>query len=529
MRKIHWLILTFIIILAASLRFYKLGLIPGGFHADEASFCYNAYSIMKTGRDEFGAYLPVIIRQLDMWAPALYAYITIPFIALWGLTEFAVRLPTAVFGLLFVPLAFFLTREITHNKEVSLATALLMAISPVQITLSRVQSDPMLTVVLICFGLYLFFLAKRKKSLKLFTLAFIVWLFSLFGHFLSRTFLPIFIPVLLLDFHKEFSARFKIILAALFLVLIIIPTGLSVLGNNGANRYNQLSIFQNPGARLVLEERIREDGQNNVLLTRFFHNKLISFSESFLNNYFTYFRYDFLFNDKANSKREIIPDIGLFYASDLILFMIGLYFLIKKKEPWLPFLLFWILIGPIGPALAVDETPNIHRFLIAVVPILIIMAYGIVGVFSTKSKIRPFIILLFIFLYAYNLSYYLHQYYVHESKHQPWFRNYGYKEMISYVSKIKNNYSKIYTTKSLGNPYIFFLFYWQYDPLTYQRLGSPGDIVYIPSDCPSDLHKKGILYVDKGECEITNTHLKLLKKIRREDDTVAFQLVEYID
>ena len=43
MFKKHIVILLFIIITAASLRFYQLESIPSGFHADEAAFGYNAY------------------------------------------------------------------------------------------------------------------------------------------------------------------------------------------------------------------------------------------------------------------------------------------------------------------------------------------------------------------------------------------------------------------------------------------------------------------------------------------------------
>ena len=49
LNKLWWLIP--ILLLAAFLRFYKLGQVPSGFVNDEAAFGYNAYSILKTGRD----------------------------------------------------------------------------------------------------------------------------------------------------------------------------------------------------------------------------------------------------------------------------------------------------------------------------------------------------------------------------------------------------------------------------------------------------------------------------------------------
>ena len=43
-----------IIILAFILRFYKLGQIPPSLDWDETAHGYNAYSILKTARDEYG-------------------------------------------------------------------------------------------------------------------------------------------------------------------------------------------------------------------------------------------------------------------------------------------------------------------------------------------------------------------------------------------------------------------------------------------------------------------------------------------
>ncbi len=52
-----------ILILAFILRFYKLGTIPKGLDWDENSNAYNAYSILKTGRDEYGKFFPLYNRQ----------------------------------------------------------------------------------------------------------------------------------------------------------------------------------------------------------------------------------------------------------------------------------------------------------------------------------------------------------------------------------------------------------------------------------------------------------------------------------
>ena len=55
MKNWHRLVIIGCIALAIMLRFWKLGTIPEGFHPDEAAYGYNAYSILKTGKDEYRA------------------------------------------------------------------------------------------------------------------------------------------------------------------------------------------------------------------------------------------------------------------------------------------------------------------------------------------------------------------------------------------------------------------------------------------------------------------------------------------
>ena len=97
--KKYWL-LIFALLLGAFLRLYQLGSLPNALTWDEAALGYNAYSIIKTGRDEFGKLLPIVFKSFGDYKPGLYVYLVIPSVAIFGLNEFAVRLPGALFGVL---------------------------------------------------------------------------------------------------------------------------------------------------------------------------------------------------------------------------------------------------------------------------------------------------------------------------------------------------------------------------------------------------------------------------------------------
>ena len=116
LRRYRLLFLIGIIFFAAVLRLYQLGVTPVSPDWDEVALGYNAYSIIQTGKDEYGAFLPVVLRSYDDYKPALYTYLAIPPIFVFGLTVFATRLPSAIFGILTIFITYLLIREVFKKK-----------------------------------------------------------------------------------------------------------------------------------------------------------------------------------------------------------------------------------------------------------------------------------------------------------------------------------------------------------------------------------------------------------------------------
>src|SRR3989344_941144 len=157
MPKFNWILIP-VILLAAVLRFYKLGQNPPSLDCDETAHGYNAYSILKTGRDEYGNRFPLSFRSFGDYKPPLYVYLSAIPISLFGLNEFSTRFISMLFGSLSVVVAYFLVREMFESKPkwFYLIFTIFFTISPWHIQFSRVAFEANLALFFVISGLVLF-------------------------------------------------------------------------------------------------------------------------------------------------------------------------------------------------------------------------------------------------------------------------------------------------------------------------------------------------------------------------------------
>src|SRR3990172_5340154 len=134
--KNNWLLVTLVVLLAFFLRVNKVTEVPPSLNWDEVSIGYNAYSILKTGKDEWGEFLPLHFKSYGEYKLPAQIYASIPAIAIFGLNEFGVRITPVVYGTLTVFLLYLLVQELYRKKEISLISSFLLAISPFHIQLT---------------------------------------------------------------------------------------------------------------------------------------------------------------------------------------------------------------------------------------------------------------------------------------------------------------------------------------------------------------------------------------------------------
>jgi 4-amino-4-deoxy-L-arabinose transferase-like glycosyltransferase len=137
-----------VVVLAGVLRLPGLDHFPPGLHQDEAANAWNAWCLLKTGRDQVGVRWPIFyMRELGGYRTPMFAYVLLPFQALGGMNLWTSRLPAALGGLTTILLIYWVGARL-FGRGTGLAAAALLTLSPVHIQLSRYGNETSLTPLL---------------------------------------------------------------------------------------------------------------------------------------------------------------------------------------------------------------------------------------------------------------------------------------------------------------------------------------------------------------------------------------------
>ncbi len=466
------IILILIITLGFLLRVVAVDKFPAGFNADEAAIGYNAYSILKTGRDEYGEILPLSFKSFGDYKPGLYFYFVIPFVAVFGLTEFAIRIPSVLLGTGMIFLIYLLANQIFKNQKIGLAASLFLAINPWAIHFSRGGWETNAATFFITLGVYLFILGLNKNKFLFYSL--LSFLVSVYLYQSPRLVAPVMVlgfgVVYWKDILKIIKTNWKKTLVSCVILLVLgLPVAFQFLSGGGSQRFQGLSFLSDDGPATRVNELRGQHTDPNGLIAKSEHNKLTVYGLSFLGHYLDHFSSDFLFVNGDPLIRNKTPETGQFFVIQAIFLIIGLLFLINFQSKLKYLLILWILIAPLASSLTY-QSPNAIRSLSMVIPLTLIMSLGLIGLFQILKK-KPLqiaasvIIVLFL---GFEFTHYVENYYIHSPKRYPLSWEYGFSEMVQKLNKYEGQFNKVVITDRYDQPYILLLFYKLYDPAKYQ-------------------------------------------------------------
>jgi len=525
------LYIILIIILTVFLRVYKLDKIPNGFYDDGASQGYDAYSILKSGKDRYGNSFPLLFRSFDDYIPPFYNYSLIPFIWVFGLNEFAVRLPAALSGILSVILTYLIAKKL-FNKKTALLSAFFLSVSPWGLVYSRYAFPS--TLLLFFFLLGFYFILNYDNNKRYIIASAVPFALTFYSYATSKLFMPLFIIGFIMIYRKELiKYKKELIIALVLFILIISPSVYLTFYGPGNQRFDEISIFKSDrpvNVPVAAEEKI-----GYVLMS--------------LKNYLKHFSFDFLFLSGDPNIRHSVSGIGQLYLFDFVLILVGLFLfaLNRKKEHKL--MAFWILIAPIAAALTTD-VPHASRTLQFLPSFQIISSFALIHVFDLIKnfpsenflyrlrQLRPVrawflrkkgiiknilsaLLYIFCFFIVLNISAFVYNYFISYPDYSAEAFSYGVKDAIEYAHSIKEGRNKIVVYKEWE---IFVLFYGKVNPVEYQRNKLENTIFetcFTRECCKREYNNICIVKPD----ELNDFDLRVRNVIRYPDGRIAYKVL----
>lgn len=405
-------------------RLYKIGEIPPSVYWDEASIGYNAYSVAQSGKDEWGDFLPIHFRAFGEFKLPVYIYAVVPFVKIFGLNAFPVRLPAVLFSLGVVILTYLLAKKLSGNAAVGLLGSFFVSVSPWFFIFSRTGYEATAGLMFYLLGIYLFLNRTKNYFISLSVLSFIL---SAYSYNSFRIIAPVTVLVLIAynlrsNFRKEILAT---VLSITVLTISIIPIYRLYRYDVGASR------LQAVGAT----------------------------GSSFIKNYLSHFSLDFLIVNGDKNIRSQQAGFGQLYLPELVLLPLGFLYMIKSKSKYKLLPLMLLLLGPI-PAALTKESPHALRALSAVPFISIISAMG-----ALYFKKYLFVVLIFS---GFFVNYFLNFLNIYPVQSSADWQN-AYEKIYTDYGDRFDDYNRILISDQYAQPYIFALFYLKYDPDKFRR------------------------------------------------------------
>lgn len=447
-----------ILLMAVFLFVFKLDKVPSGLYVDEATVGYNAYSILKTGKDEYGKSFPILFRLFGSYTPPLFVYGLIPFVWALGLNVLAIRLLSVLSGLVITLIVFLFLKSLKKTSPwLPYLGGLLFAISPWTIFYARLGYEVTFAFAIFIIGAYCIWLGLEKSEyLKrgLFILS-----LSAYGAHTQRYLAPLFILTILIVFRKKlFRQKFrKQLLIGLFLAFIIqIPQLLLI----------NTPAFWNKG-NLFYSGQVINRAQNTLGFLPYFLAFPIAFLRELFSQWITYFSPRSLFFLPDPDLQRSLPAMSVFYDWMVVPYLLGLYLLWQaRRKDWVKYLFILAVLSPLPTALVSDPFST-QRALPLLFPLIITITLGVNKLLLSLKKNWQRIFVLGL-LVAYSLIFFWRSYFILFRKERAVVWGYGFEQLAEIIKK--NPETNFVIDQVRMKPvYIELAFYQKFSPAELQK------------------------------------------------------------
>lgn len=433
MQKKEKLIFLVILLLGIIVRIYKLYEIPSGIHIDEAGMFIDASMLERYGVDRWGNSFPVYLQNFGGGQSAMYAYITAILIKIFSCSYLLIRIPALIFGILVIILSYFITKELTNQKQALFVMAM-ASFCPYFIQSSRIGLDCNLLLGMSLISVYTYIKALKNKKNYLFIITGILFGLCFYTYAIGYIYIIIFLMISIIYLYKNKKlTKTNIVYLLIPFLITIIPIILFLLVNYGL--INEFKIFNISFNKLEIF-RANEISISNILENVIDINYKL-FYDSIEYNALGYF--------------------GTIYYIFIPIFIYGIIKIIKNKNKnKYENLVLIMFISNIITLLFISDI-NINKANSIYFSIIYITVYGI---FNTKIKNFTKISLILLFInFSIFSTYYL---FCYNHNDEAYFDNEIYKIINNNYEKFENKEIIIYSKNS--------------EPQIYEKLGKINKI-----------------------------------------------------
>lgn len=427
-----------IMFIAISLRIFKLFSNSAWLNQDEASIGYDAFALLNYGIDRNGTSFPVHLIAWGSGQNALYAYLSMPFIAIFGLCSFSVRIVNFIAVIGSIAAVYHICRDL-FDKKVGLIAMALTAISPWSVMISTWGLESNVFPSLFVFAL--FFLVKALK--KPYKICFSAAIFSLclYSYGSAYVAVPIFLllSVIFIIKNKLIPIKWISIAFAIF-VIMSIPIGLFII----INKFGLNSIHLGPITIPSMAQNSRINALMDIpnpakLIFNLIYICVLQDDKTFLNN---------------------VTPFGWVYIISVPFCILGFFETVKSKVRTHKLILFAFISAAI--LFLFLNYINSNRINCIFIPVIIFTAIGINSVATNKKTAVAILCSYVIFCSAFTIKFYSNSY--TNSQNSNLYESLG--TAIKYADSITEDQT-IYVTNDVTMPYIYVLFYTKENPHEY--------------------------------------------------------------
>lgn len=301
-----WILILFMAV-GIIARGWMLGDVPGGINQDEAFGAYEAYSLLHYGMDDWGYRFPVYLNTWGSGMNALNTYLMIPFIAIFGLDTWVIRMPQFLVSCFTLYIAYKLLLKL-FNQNAALTGLLILAVCPWHIMMSRWGLESNLAPGFLLFGFYFFVLAAEQP--KYFLLSALFYGLSLYCYATIWPIVPlmIFLQLLYLLWTKKLHFNRYVVISIFIIALLALPLILFLLVN-----YGYLGEIRTPFLSIPKLTKMRKG-------EIYFYNKRQNLQDLIT----------MLLKQKDDWYWNAAPEFGLYYSKWMLVFgVIGFFYCCK--------------------------------------------------------------------------------------------------------------------------------------------------------------------------------------------------------